>query len=69
MSAFLGFWDRTELWLVTLPFPLQVLIMIAVGLPLFLVVAMGVERVADLLVHGFRALVAPETAEDGKEVR
>lgn len=43
--------------------------MISVGLPLFLVVAMGVERVADLLVHGFRAIAAPETAEDGKEVR
>lgn len=69
MSVFLGFWDRTELWLVTLPFPLQVLIMIAVGLPLFFVVAVGVERVADLLVQGFRMLVDLETAKKGKEVR
>ena len=69
MSAFLGFWDRIELWLATLPFPLQVLIMVAIGLPLFLVVATGVERVADLLVHGFRGLVAPGSAGDRKEVR
>lgn len=69
MSAFLGFWDRIELWLVTLPFPLQVLIMVAVGLPLFIVVAVGVERLADLLVLGFRKLVAPGTAGDRKEVR
>lgn len=69
VSAFLGFWDRTELWLVTLPFVLQVLIMLAVGLPLFLVAALGVERVADVLVRGFRGLVASRPVESGKEVR
>lgn len=69
LSAFLGFWDRTELWLVTLPFALQVLIMLVVGLPLFLVAASGVERVADLLVRGFRRLVSSRPVESGKETR
>lgn len=68
MSAFLGLWDRLELWLVTLPFALQVLIMMAMGLPLFVLVATGVQRVADLLVHGFRGLVASRSVGDGKEV-
>lgn len=69
MSAFLGFWDRVELWLVTLPFALQVLIMTAMGIPLFLLVATVVERVSDLIVRGMRGLVAPSAAGDGKEVR
>lgn len=68
MTAFLGFWDRVELWLVTLPFPLQVLIMLAAGIPLFLLVAAVVERVADMLVHRFRGLVATGSVETGKEV-
>jgi len=69
VTAFLGFWDRVELWLVTLPFALQVLIMVVMGLPVFLLVATGVERVSDLLVRGMRGLVAPRAAGDGKEVR
>lgn len=68
MTAFLGFWDRVELWLVTLPFPLQVLIMLAAGIPLFLLVAAVVERGADMLVHRFRGLVAAGAVETGKEV-
>ncbi len=69
MAAFLGFWDRIELWLVPLPFALQVLIMLTVGIPLFLLVASGVERVADLLVRGIHGPVVPRSTEDGKEVR
>lgn len=69
MTAFLQFWDRVELWLATLPFPLQVVILLAMGIPLFLLVAVAVEKVADLLVQRFRALVAPGAAETGKEVR
>ena len=69
VAAFLGFWDRTELWLVTLPFALQVLIMLVVGLPLFLVVAVGVERAADELVRGFRGLVASRPVDSGEEDR
>lgn len=69
MTTFLQSWDRVELWLATLPFPLQVVIMLAMGIPLFFLVAVAVERVADLLVHWFRALVAPRAAETGKEVR
>lgn len=68
MSAFLQFWDRVELWLVTLPFPLQVVIMLAMGIPLFLATAVLVEKVADVLVHRFRVLVASRPAETGKEV-
>lgn len=68
MTAFLGFWDRVELWLVTLPFPLQVLIMLAAGIPVFLLVAVAVERVADVLVHRFRSLVVAGPLETGKEV-
>ncbi|MDX2358601.1 hypothetical protein [Dietzia sp. PP-33] len=68
MTAFLGFWDRVELWLATLPFPLQVFIMLVLGLPLFLLVAVAVERVADELVHRFRGLVASGDPETGKEV-
>ena len=68
MTAFLEFWDRVELWLVTLPFPLQVLIMLALGVPLFSLVAVVVERVADVLVHRFRGLVAADAVETGKEV-
>lgn len=68
MTAFLGFWDRIELWLVTLPFPLQVLIMLAAGIPVFLLVAVVVEQVADVLVHQFRRLVAARPPETGKEV-
>ncbi|MDV8000667.1 hypothetical protein [Rhodococcus sp. IEGM 1408] len=68
MTAFLGFWDRVELWLVTLPFPLQVLIMLAAGIPLFLLVAAVVERAADMLVHRFRGLAATGSVETGKEV-
>ncbi|MBC7305881.1 MAG: hypothetical protein H5T80_02940, partial [Dietzia sp.] len=55
--------------LATLPFPLQVAIMLAMGVPLFLLAAVAVEWIADLLVQRFRALVAPRTAETGKEVR
>ena len=69
MSSFLQFWDRVELWLVTLPFPLQVAIMIVMGVPVFLAVAVVVEKVADLLVHRFRTLVDSRPAETGKEVR
>lgn len=69
MSTFLQFWDGLELWLVTLPFPLQVVIMLAMGLPLFLASAVLVEKVADLLVGGFRSLVSSRPAETGKEVR
>ena len=69
MSSFLQFWDRVELWLVTLPFPLQVVIMLAMGIPLFLATAVLVEKVADVLVHRFRVLVASRPAETGKEVR
>lgn len=68
MTAFLEFWDRVELWLATLPFPLQVFIMLAAGVPLFFLVAVGVERVADVLVHRFRGLVASGNADTGKEV-
>lgn len=68
MTAFLQFWDRLELWLVTLPFPLQLIIILAMGIPLFLAVAVLVERVADVLVHRFRGLVAPRSPETGKEV-
>ncbi|PAY22972.1 hypothetical protein CEY15_10420 [Dietzia natronolimnaea] len=68
MTAFLEFWDTVELWLATLPFPLQVFIMLAVGVPLFYLVAVGVERVADVLVDRFRGLVASGDAETGKEV-
>ena len=69
MSSFLQFWDRVELWLVTLPFPLQVVIMLAMGVPVFLAVAVVVEKVADLLVHRFRVLVDSRPAKTGKEVR
>ncbi|HJC61928.1 MAG TPA: hypothetical protein H9755_16630 [Candidatus Dietzia intestinigallinarum] len=69
MSSFLQFWDRVELWLVTLPFPLQVVIMLAMGVPVFLAVAVVVEKVADSLVHRFRMLVDSRPAETGKEVR
>ena len=69
MTGFLEFWDRIELWLATLPFPLQVAIMLAVGTPLFLLVAVGVEKLADMLVHRFRGLAASPAAETGKEVR
>ena len=65
MSSFLQFWDRVELWLVTLPFPLQVVIMLAMGVPVFLAVAVVVEKV----VHRFRMLVDSRPAETGKEVR
>ena len=69
MSGFLGFWDRIELWLVTLPFPLQLVIMLAMGIPLFLLVAVGVERLADVIVRGSRRLVTPRTVGRRKEVR
>lgn len=69
MLAFLQFWDRVELWLVTLPFALQVIIMLAMGIPLFLLIAVAVEKVADVLVHKFRGLVGSRAVETGKEVR
>lgn len=69
MSSFLQFWDSVELWLVTLPFPLQVVIMLAMGVPLFLAMAVLVEKIADLLVNRFRVLVLSRPAETGKEVR
>lgn len=69
MTAFLEFWDRAELWLATLPFPLQVAVMLAAGLPVFLLLAVAVERVADTVVDRFRVLVLPRSAETGKEVR
>ena len=69
MSAFLQFWDKIELWLATLPFPLQVAILLAMGTPLFILIAVVVERAADLLVDRFRTLTAPRTIETGKEVR
>lgn len=69
MSSFLQFWDSVELWLVTLPFPLQVVIMLAMGVPLFLAIAVLVEKIADLLVNRFRVLVLSRPAETGKEVR
>lgn len=69
MSSFLQFWDRVELWLVTLPFPVQVVIMLAMGVPLFLAIAVVVEKVADVLVHRFRVLVDSRPTETGKEAR
>ena len=69
MTAFLQFWDKLELWLVTLPFPMQVIIMLAMGVPLFLLAATVVEKAADEVVHRFRGLVAPRSAETGKEAR
>lgn len=69
MTEFLQLWDRVELWLATLPFALQVAILLVMGLPLFLLAAVAVEWIADVLVQKFRALVASRTAETGKEVR
>ncbi|MGN0101107.1 hypothetical protein [Dietzia sp. CH92] len=69
MTGFLQLWDRVELWLATLPFALQVAILLVMGLPLFLLAAVAVEWIADVLVQKFRALVASRTAETGKEVR
>ena len=69
MSTFLQFWDGLELWLVTLPFPLQVVIMLAMGLPLFLACAVLVEKLADVVVSRSRLLVSSRPAETGKEVR
>ena len=69
MSSILQFLDRLELWLVTLPFPVQVVIMLAMGIPLFLAVAVVVEKVANIMVDRFRVLVASRPAETGKEVR
>ena len=43
--------------------------MLAMGVPVFLAVAVVVEKIADLLVHRFRALVDSRPAETGKEVR
>ncbi|KAA0917170.1 hypothetical protein [Dietzia sp. ANT_WB102] len=69
MPAFLQFWDKIELWLATLPFPLQVAILLAMGIPLFILIAVVVERAADILVRRFRKLTTPRTIETGKEVR
>jgi len=69
VTGFLQLWDRVELWLATLPFALQVAILLVMGLPLFLLAAVAVEWIADVLVQKFRALVASRTAETGKEVR
>ena len=69
MLAFLQFWDKIELWLATLPFPLQVAILLAMGIPLFILIAVVVERAADILVRRFRTLTTPRTIETGKEVR
>lgn len=69
METFLEVWDLVELWLVTLPFPLQLVIMLVMGIPLFLVLAFVVEKIADVSVDRFRALVASPAVENGKEVR
>lgn len=69
MATFLQFWDRVELWLVTLPFALQVIIMLAMGIPLFLLLAVAVQKLADVLVDRFRGLVGSRTVETGKEDR
>ena len=45
------------------------MILLVMGLPLFFLVAVAVEKGADVLVHRFRALVAPRTVETRKEVR
>ena len=69
MATFLQFWDRVELWIVTLPFALQVIIMLAMGIPLFLLLAVAVQKLADVLVDRFRGLVGSRTVETGKEDR
>lgn len=40
-------WDGVELWLVRLPYPLQVMLTLAVLVPLAWSVARGVDRVVD----------------------
>mgnify|MGYP007003571662 CR=1 FL=1 len=69
MATFLQFWDRVELWIVTLPFALQVIIMLAMGIPLFLLLAVAVQKLADVLVDRFRGLVGSRTVETGNEDR
>ena len=39
------------------------------GIPMFLLIAVAVEKVADVLVHKFRGLVGSRAVETGKEVR
>ena len=65
LSAFFEFWDQVELALVTLPFWLQIVVMLGVGVPLFALVAWIVEWIADRVVHLARFVVgggAPEAA-------
>lgn len=57
MDVLLQAWDRVELWFVTLPFALQLVSVLALATPCFVVVAIAVERIADLAVAVSRGLV------------
>lgn len=69
MEAFLQFWDRVELWLVTLPFVLQLSVMLVVGVPVFASVAVLVDLVADRVVGAARRLVGVRAVRSTEEVR
>lgn|GEM_PF-4965713 len=69
MEAFLQFWDRVELWLVTLPFALQLSVMLVVGVPVFASVAVLVDLVADRVVGAARRLVGVRAVRSTEEVR
>lgn len=63
VSAFFEFWDQVELALVTLPFALQIVVMLGIGVPLFALVARGVQWIADRLVRVARVVGAGEATE------
>ena len=68
MTAFLQFWDKLELWLVTLPFPMQVIIMLAMGVPLFLLAATVVELTDGEGAHAVYDGVGKDTFDTSLEV-
>ena len=69
MDVLLQTWDRVELWFVTLPFVLQLVSVLALATPAFAAVAVVVDRIADLVVAVFRAMVGRQlVAAHEKEV-
>ncbi len=49
MAWLLDWWDAIELWLVQLPYPVQIVLIVGVLLPLCWAATRVVDRVADLV--------------------
>lgn len=65
MEAIARWWDSVELWVISLPFIPQVLLVLVVVLPLCFAGAAGLDRVVGRVLDAVAALLAGPSSKGG----